>query len=93
MAWLEDAFEGENLLTTAAIGIGAVVLLPLIRPVLKLAVKGGIVVYDWAGRMSAEARQDLQEAAAAARAAAPEVKPGDIPRTSPRGRPPGSAPA
>lgn len=74
MAWVDDVLEGETLLTTAVIGVGAAVLLPVLRPALKTAVKGGVIAYDWARRVAEDARQSVQESAEEARSGAREAR-------------------
>ena len=74
MAWVDDVLKGENLLTTAVIGVGAAVLLPVLRPALKTAVKGGMIAYDWACRVADETRQTIQETADEARTGAREAR-------------------
>jgi hypothetical protein len=59
----EDILSGENWLTGLAIGVGAVVVLPLaapvVRPLAKTAIRGGILAYrgasGWIGDLVAEA--------------------------------------
>lgn len=52
MALFEDILSGGNWVTGLAIGVGAVVVLPLVAPILrplaKTAVKGGILAYQGA---------------------------------------------
>jgi len=63
MALFDDIFSGGNWVTGLAIGIGAVVVLPLaapiLRPLAKTAIKGGILAYrgtsGWVGDLVAEA--------------------------------------
>jgi hypothetical protein len=80
MALFEDVLKGGGVLTTLAIGVGVVVLapivIPMIRPLAKSAIKAGVVAYDQ-GRMAlaelttaadgviAEARAEMAEAARA----------------------------
>ena len=49
MALLDDIFSGGNWVTGLAIGVGAVIILPLaapiLRPLAKTAIKGGILAY------------------------------------------------
>jgi hypothetical protein len=76
MALFEDVFKGGNIVTSLAIGIGVVllapVLKPLVRPVAKSVLKAGIAAYDQgrlalaelneqAGDMVAEARAEMEE--------------------------------
>ena len=50
MALFDDVLGGGNWVTGLAIGVGAVVVLPLVapilRPVAKTAIKGGILAYQ-----------------------------------------------
>jgi hypothetical protein len=50
MALFDDLFSGGNWMTSLALGVGAVVILPLaapiLRPVAKTAIKGGILAYQ-----------------------------------------------
>ena len=52
MALFDDILSGGNWLTGLAIGVGAVVILPLaapiLRPLAKTAIKGGILAYQGA---------------------------------------------
>jgi hypothetical protein len=52
MALLDDILSGGNGVTGLAIGVGAVVILPLaapiLRPLAKTAIKGGILAYQGA---------------------------------------------
>lgn len=49
MALFDDLFSGGNWVTGLAIGLGAVIVLPLaapvLRPLAKTAIKGGILAY------------------------------------------------
>jgi hypothetical protein len=53
MSFIEDVFKGGNIVTGLAIGIGCLILAPIIvpavvgivKPVAKLAIKGGVVLY------------------------------------------------
>ena len=64
----ENVFKGENLVTTMVI-VGTTYFLgpfigQVIRPLVKTAIKGGIIAYDWTANMAAEAREMASEAAA-----------------------------
>jgi hypothetical protein len=52
MALFDDILSGGNWVTGLAIGIGAVIILPLaapiLRPLAKTAIKGGILAYQGA---------------------------------------------
>jgi hypothetical protein len=87
MAGLDDLFKG-NIVTAVAIGIGAVVLAPVVlrasKPLAKAAIKGGIIAYE-KGReafhevsevvedMVAEVKAEMVEAAEAAEETVAEV--------------------
>ena len=71
MALLESVFRG-NVLTAAAVGIGAVLLAPTIgqvlRPAAKAVIKGGILAYqglaelgETASDLVAEARAEMEQ--------------------------------
>jgi hypothetical protein len=71
MAMLDDIFQG-NVLTSVAVGLGAVLLAPLagpvLRPAAKAVIKGGILAYqgladlgEAVGDLVAEARYELTE--------------------------------
>jgi len=72
MALLEDAFKGENLLTGVGVALGAVVLgpviLPLVRPLAKGIVKAGLVAYDQGREALAELNERTGDIVAEARA-------------------------
>ena len=63
-----DVLKGENLLTTAAVGVGIYLLSPLLRPLAKTAIKGGIVAYDWAANTVNEVMEEAREVAGEATA-------------------------
>ncbi|WP_051440815.1 hypothetical protein M728_002172 [Ensifer sp. WSM1721] len=71
MAILEDAFKG-NVMTAVAIGIGAVVLrpivVPVVRPLFKAALKAGLVAYDQGRVAVAELGEGYEDLMAEARA-------------------------
>lgn len=75
MAIFEDALKGGNIVTGLAIGVGMVLLAPmlkpLVRPVAKSVLKAGVAVYDQgrttlaeineqAGDMVAEVRSEIE---------------------------------
>jgi hypothetical protein len=49
MSFVEDVFKGGNIVTGLAIGIGCVILAPVIvgiaKPLAKAAVRGGVALY------------------------------------------------
>ncbi len=66
----------KRLGTVLAVGVGAAVLAPLVspvvgkvtRPILKSAIKGGLLAYEKAKVMGAEAMETVEDLAAEARA-------------------------
>lgn len=72
MALLEDALKGENLLTGVGVALGAVVLgpivLPLVRPLAKGIIKAGLVAYDQGREALAELNERTGDIVAEARA-------------------------
>jgi len=68
MALFDDILSGSNWVTGLAIGIGAVIILPLAAPILrslaKTAIKGGILAYQGAAELF-EGLGDLVAEAAA----------------------------
>jgi hypothetical protein len=76
MALLDDLFKGNNVVTGLAIGIGAAVLGPMLLPVLagaakplvKAAIKGGIVLYEKGKETAAEMGEVLEDIVAEAKA-------------------------
>ena len=64
----------ENLLTTAAVGVGIYLLSPLLRPLAKTAIKGGIVAYDWAANTVTEVMEEAREAPGEAAAGEHEAR-------------------
>jgi hypothetical protein len=61
MALLDEVIKGGNLLTSLAIGLGAVILppiaLPLLRPVAKTIIRAGLLAYDEGSRALAQLSQ------------------------------------
>jgi len=49
MSFVEDVFKGGNIVTALAIGVGALILAPvvvaIVKPLAKVAVRGGAAVY------------------------------------------------
>ena len=63
-----DVLKGESLLPAAAVGVGIYLLGPLLRPLAKTAIKGGIVAYDWAANTVNEVMEEAREVAGEATA-------------------------
>jgi hypothetical protein len=63
MALFDDLFSGGNWVTGLAIGLGAVIVLPLaapvLRPLAKTAIKGGILAYRGAAGLGPSHRPYL----------------------------------
>jgi hypothetical protein len=68
MALFDDILSGGNWVTGLAIGVGAVVILPLaapiLRPLAKTAIKGGILAYQGAAGLFEGIGDLVAEAAA-----------------------------
>jgi hypothetical protein len=68
MALVDDILSGGNWVTGLAIGIGAVVVLPLaapiLRPLAKAAIKGGILAYQGVAGVIEDIGDVVAEAAA-----------------------------
>lgn len=88
MAGIEDLLKG-NVLTGLAIGIGVVIVAPVVlpivagigRPLAKSAIKGGLILFDKARESTAELGEVFDDLVAEARAelhgsAAADVVPG-----------------
>lgn len=91
MALFDDVLKG-NIVTTLALGVGAVILAPIVIPVLasvskplaKAIIKGGILVYEKGKEAVAEASEVVEDMVAEVKAemaesqkdAAPIVTPG-----------------
>ena len=67
MVLLDDVVNGGNLVTGLAVGVGALVVWPLIAPVLrpmaKTAIKGGLIAYREAERLYNVTSQGITEMA------------------------------
>ena len=67
MALFDDIVNGGNLWTGLAIGAGALIVWPLIgpvmRPLAKTAIKGGLIAYREAERLYDEVSQGISEMA------------------------------
>jgi len=68
MALFDDILSGGNWVTGLAIGVGAVIILPLAAPILrslvKTAIKGGILSYQGAAGLLEDIGDLVAEAAA-----------------------------
>jgi hypothetical protein len=89
MVLLEDLFQG-TLMTGLAIGLGALLLAPVVgqvlRPAAKAVIKGGMVAYqglaelgEVAGDLVAEARAELEPGGETAAAPSPTTAPRSLP--------------
>jgi hypothetical protein len=67
MALFDDIVNGGNLWTGLAIGAGALIVWPLIgpvlRPITKTAIKGGLIAYREAERLYNDVTQGIAEMA------------------------------
>ena len=67
MALFDDIVNGGDFWTGLAIGAGGLIVWPLIgpvlRPIAKTAIKGGLVAYREAGRLYNDAAQAINETA------------------------------
>jgi hypothetical protein len=65
VALVDDILNGGNVLTGLAIGVGALVVVPLVGPVLrpaaKAAIKGGLIAYRESTRLMAGAVKEGRE--------------------------------
>jgi hypothetical protein len=99
MAFWDDVAEG-NLGTALVVGIGAAVLLPLardvLRPAAKMAIKSGLVIYDQATRLTEGARAEMSNIAREVRAEhearSSSTRPGPHPTSSEAGKGSGAKP-
>jgi uncharacterized membrane protein len=68
MALFDDILSGGNLLTGVALGVGAAIILPLagpiLRPLAKNVIKGGILAYQGAAGLLEDIGDLAAEAAA-----------------------------
>lgn len=64
MALLDDIVSGGNVVTGLAIGVGTLVIVPLVgpalRPAAKSAIKGGLIAYREATRLIAGAVKEVE---------------------------------
>jgi hypothetical protein len=67
MALFDDIVNGGNLWTGLAIGAGALIVWPLVgpvmRPIAKTAIKGGLIAYREAERLYDDVSQGISEMA------------------------------
>lgn len=92
MTLLDDVVNGGNIVTGLAVGLGVLVVLPLVGPVLrpaaKAVIKGGMIAYDQASRLVAGAVEQVGDVVAEARqeigatAVAPEPSNGSTARAT-----------
>jgi hypothetical protein len=68
MALFDDILSGGNLVTAVALGVGAAIILPLagpiLRPLAKNVIKGGILAYQGAAGLIEDISDLVAEAAA-----------------------------
>jgi Protein of unknown function (DUF5132) len=96
MAGIDDLFK-NGLGSGLAIAVGVAVLGPVViptlarglKPVVKGAIKGGIVAYGWGRESVAERREYVEDSFAEAQA---EMERGDGPTAAARSRPRGRKP-
>jgi uncharacterized protein DUF5132 len=65
---IEDVFKGGNIVTGLAIGIGAAVIAPAIRPLAKSLMKAGLVAYDQGRAVISDLNERTSDVVAEARA-------------------------
>ena len=76
MAFLNDVFKGGNIVTGLAIGIGGLILAPvviplavgIVKPIAKVAVRGGAALYKSGRNAVAEAGEAVSDIVAEAKA-------------------------
>ena len=72
MSFVEDVFKGGNIVTALAIGVGALILAPVVvaiaKPLAKVAVRGGAAVYKSGRDAVVETGQAVSDAVAEAKA-------------------------
>lgn len=92
MALFDDVLKG-NIVTTLALGVGAVILAPIVIPVLasvskplaKAIIKGGILVYEKGKEAVAEASEVVEDMVAEVKAEMAESQKEDAPIVTPGG--------
>ena len=88
MALFDDILSGGNLVTGLVVGVGAVVVLPLaapiLRPLAKTAIKGGLLAYQGAAGLFEGVSDLVAEAAAET---GPEITPKRAAHTTGRAQP------
>ena len=75
MSFVEDVFKGGNIVTGLAIGLGGIILAPLVapviigvvRPVAKVAIRGGLALYEKGRDVAVEAGEAMSDLVAEAR--------------------------
>jgi Protein of unknown function (DUF5132) len=74
MALLEDAFKGGGMMMVIAAGVGAaVVVMPVLRPIVKSVLKAGLMAYDQGRGALAQLNEQMGDILAEARAELPQV--------------------
>ena len=75
MSFVEDVFKGGNIVTGLAMGIGGLILAPIVIPVVvgivkplaKVAVRGGVVLYKKGREAASEAGEAVSDIVAEAK--------------------------
>ena len=76
MSFVEDVFKGGNIVTGLAIGVGVLILAPvvvpivvgIVKPLAKVAVRGGVALYKVGRDAASEAGEAVSDIAAEAKA-------------------------
>jgi hypothetical protein len=76
MSFVEDVFKGGNIVTGLAIGIGGLILAPIVvpavvgivKPIVKVAVRGGVALYKKGRDAASEAGEAMSDIVAEAKA-------------------------
>ena len=76
MSFVEDVFKGGNIVTGLAIGIGGLILAPIVlpavvgvvKPLAKVAVRGGVALYKKGRDTASEAGEAVSDIVAEAKA-------------------------
>jgi len=76
MAFADNIFKGGNIVTALAIGVGSLILAPvvipaavgIVKPIARVAVRGGVALYAKGRTMAAEAGEAMSDLVAEAKA-------------------------